>query len=229
MNNLLPFEMIAVFLQRGPAGGPRLANSRRPVVIDSRSNRKRFPVACGFALVISLTIGAGVTRAGYQVKKQIGGLSLDGWQLEARDGQLGLAKTGSGRWQASAPTITDSHGLFIAGDPQGKTPTVHLIKDQGPHGKWAFEFSEKLQPEKAGLKEGGSNAHFLVGKSGFRFKMKLTEGPFKNWYVAVDPLPPEARSDPAKVPEWRPLKLVSDPKSAAVFDYCEAEYKVGHK
>ena len=104
-----------------------------------------------------------------------------------------------------------------------------MIKDKGPHGNWAFEFSETWQPEKAGPNEGKSNAQLLVGKSGFRFKMKLAEGPFKNWYVGVDALPPEAKRDPKKVPDWRPLKLVSDSKSAAVFDYFEAEYEIGHK
>ena len=230
MKNLLPFQMISAPLPKAPASEPRLSTCRRPFAIEPRSFRKRFAVARGVVFILCLTVGVGMTVAGYQVKRQIGGLSLDGWQLKARDGQLGLAKkTDASRWLASAPTITDTKGLFISGDPDGKTPTVHLVKDQGPHANWAFEFSEKLQPEKAGLNEGRSNAHFLVGKSGFRFKMKLAEGPFKNWYVAIDELPPEATGDPARVPDWRPLKLVSDPKSAAVFDYCEAEYEVGHK
>jgi hypothetical protein len=229
MKNLLQFQMISALVQRVHARGPRLSDSRRPLLIEPRPCLKRFPVAFGLVFVLSLTIGVGMTMAGFQVKKQIGGLSLDGWQLKARDGQLGLAKTNSCKWLASAPTITDTNGLFISGDPDGKTPTVHLIKDKGPHVNWAFEFSERLQPEKAGPREGKSNAHLLVGKSGFRFKMKLAEGPFKNWYVGVDALPPEAKSDPTKVPDWRPLKLVSDPKSAAVFDYYEAEYEVGHK
>jgi hypothetical protein len=190
-------------------------------------NRHYSIVRLVFAM--SLILGARMTMAGFQARKQIGRLSLDGWQLKVRDGQLGLARTDSGKWLASAPTITDAKGLFISGDPDGKSPTVHLVKEKGPSVKWTFEFSERWQPKKAGLKEGRSNAHLLVGKSGFRFKMKLTEGPFKDWYVAVDELPAEADRDPAKTPDWRPLKLVPDPKRAAEFDYDEADYEVGHK
>ena len=190
---------------------------------------KQFPLVVGLVFLLSSIIGVGMTMAGFQAKKQIGKLSLDGWQLQSHDGQLGLAKIDSGQWLASAPTITDTKGLFIAGDPDGKTPTVHLIKEKGPHVNWAFEFSESWKPHKAGRAEGRSNSHLLVGDSGFRFKMKVAEGPFKNWYVAVDALPPETKSDPAKVPTWRPLKLVQDPKSAAEFEYLEAHYEVGHK
>jgi hypothetical protein len=181
------------------------------------------------AFVLSLTVAIGMTMAGHQAKKHIGALSCEGLQLNARDGQLGLSKTDSGIWFVSAPTITDAKWLYLCGDPEGKAPTVHLAKDRGSYGNWAFEFSEKWQPEKAGIKEGRSNADFLVGKSGFRFKMKLADGPFKNWYVGVDPLPADAKRDPKKVPAWRPLKLVQDPKSAAVFDYHEEQYDVGHK
>jgi hypothetical protein len=184
-------------------------------------------VALGF--VVCLTLGVGQTMAGHQVKKHVGALSCEGLQLKSQDGQLGLAKTDSEIWFVSAPTITDAKGLFLCGDPEGKAPTVHLDKERGSYGNWAFEFSEKWQPEKAGLKEGRSNAHLLAGKSGFRFKMKLADGPFKNWYLGVAPLPAEAKRDPEKVQAWRPLKLVQDPKSAAVFDYCEAQFEVGHK
>jgi hypothetical protein len=186
-------------------------------------------VVAGLVYLLSSIIGAGMTMAGFQVKKYIGKLSVDGWQLKAQEGQLGLAKVDSGRWMASAPAITDKKGLFIAGDPDGKTPTVHLVKENGPHAKWAFEISETWKPNKAGREEGKSNAHILVGESGFRFKMKVAEGPFKNWFVGVDALPPETKSDPVKVPAWRPLKLVQNPKLAAEFEYHEDHYEVGHK
>jgi hypothetical protein len=179
--------------------------------------------------LVYLTIGVGLTSAGFQVKKHIGALRCEGLQLKSQDAQLGLAKTGSGIWFVSAPTITDAKGLFLCGDPEGKSPTVHLARERGSYGSWAFEFSEKWQSEKAGPQEGKSNANFLVGKSGFRFKMKLADGPFKNWYIGLDPLPEEAQGDPKIVSAWRPLKLVQDSKSAAVFDYHEEQYEVGHK
>jgi hypothetical protein len=180
-------------------------------------------------LVVLLMVGVGASIAGYQVKRHVGALTSDGWQIQSRDGRVGLTRKTSGPWFISAPTITDGKGLFLCGDPEGKSPTALLSKDRGPHGNWAFEFSERWEPEKAGRKEGLSNAHLLVGKSGFRFKMKLADGPFRNWYVGVEPLPREANGDTTRVPDWRSLILTPDPKSAAVFDYCEVQFEVGHK
>ncbi len=184
----------------------------------------RFPLVAGLVVLLSLTIGAGVTMAGRQFKWQSGKLSVDGWQLSSQNGQLGLAKTQSGKWLASAPTITDQNGQYIASDPDGKAATVHLCKDKGPHVKWAFEFLGRFEPER---REGSSHDKFWVGKSGFRFKMKLAEGPFQNWYVGVDALSPETQRDPEKVPAWRPLKLVQDPTKAAEFEYVDTEYRIG--
>ena len=181
-------------------------------------------------LACAMLIGLGsVAAAGYQAKKQIAQLSLDGWQFKAEDGQLGLAKADTGKWFANAPTITDEEGLFVSADPDGTNPTVHLVKDKGAHVNWAFEFLEQWKPKPAPRSEGLSNASKVVGKKGFRFKMKVAEGPFKDWYVAVDPLPADAKEDPAKLPKWRPLKLVQDEKSAAEFEYVDTEYSVGHK
>ena len=190
-------------------------------------NRVHWRVGFTFILV-SLGVNT-ASFAGYQAKKQVGKLTLDGWQLRAEDGQLGLSKTDAGKWLAGAPTITDAHGLYISADPDGKTPTVHLVKEKGAHANWAFEFLEEWKPGRAGLKEGRSNSHYLVGRQGFRFKMKVAEGPFKDWYVAVDPLPAEVKEDPTKLPKWRPLKLVDDAKSAAEFEYVDTVYSVGHK
>lgn len=192
---------------------------------------KRNYAVTGMCFVsIGLAVIVGAAWAGFQAKAQIGKLSLNGWQLQAKDGQLGLAQIDSGKWYASAPTITNESGLFISADPAGKTPGLHLVKGKGPHVQWAFEFTERWKPGEATREEVGiSNAGLLVGDSGFSFKMKLAEGPFKDWYVAVDPLPPEAKDDPAKVPAWRPLKLVQDPQAAAEFDYRDTHYEVGHK
>lgn len=201
------------------------------------------------AMVFSVTIAAGVVLAGYQVKRQVGKICVGDCQLETRDGRLGLARCDSGRWSASAPTIMDAKGRYIAIDPEGKSPTIHLVKEKGSHGNWAFEFTHKLEPGKAGSNEGKSNAHLLVGKSGFGFKMKVADdGPFKNWYIGLDPMMPDTKVNSASVddpksalspsevksnlenaPTWRALKLVQDPKAAVKFEYIDTEYEVGHK
>jgi hypothetical protein len=206
-------------------------------------------LALGCVTILSVTISAGVVLAGFQVKRQIGRLRVGDCQLETREGRLGLAKCDSGKWSASAPTIMDANGRYIAIDPEGKSPTIHLVKEKGSHANWAFEFTHKVEPGKAGRNEGLSNAHLLVGKSGFSFKMKVAnEGPFKNWYVGLDPLmpdtkvnsasvddpksalsPSEVKSNLAKTPEWRALILVQDPKAAINFEYIDTEYEVGHK
>jgi hypothetical protein len=194
------------------------------------SSRYMWTLGLPIALVCALLLGlTRVAMAGYQAKKQVAQLSLDGWQLKAEDGQLGLAQTDAGKWYASAPVVTDEKGLYVSSDPDGKQPTVYLVKDKGAHVNWAFEFVEQWKPKPAGREEGLSNANKIVGKKGFRFKMKVAEGPFKDWYVAVDPLSAEAKADPKQAPKWRPLKLVQDAKSAAEFVYVDIEYSVGHK
>jgi hypothetical protein len=199
---------------------------------NMRASAWRYVWTLGLPVVLVCALLLGLARtamAGYQAKKQVAQLSLDGWQLKAEDGQLGLAKTDPVKWYASAPVITDEKGLYISADPEGLQPTVHLVKDKGAHVNWAFEFVEQWNPKPAGREEGLSNADKIVGKKGFRFKMKVAEGPFKDWYVAVDPLSPEAKADPKQAPKWRPLKLVQDAKSAAEFVYVDTEYSVGHK
>jgi len=178
------------------------------------------------ALIITIVLGE-MAAAGFQIKRQVGRLSVGELQLDARDGKLGLARVQSGKWSASAPTISDSKGRLIAIDPSGKTPGVHLVQEKGLHSNWAFEFTQRVEPEKASRKEGLSNANLLVGKRSFRFKMKVAkEGPYKDWYVGVEPLTPDSREMES---EWRPLKLIQDSKSAAEFEFVEAEYEVGHK
>ena len=197
-----------------------------------RASASRYVWRLGLPIVLVCALLLGLARvaiAGYQAKKQVAQLTLDGWQLKVEDGQLGLAKTDPVKWYASAPVITDEKGLYISADPDGKNPTVQLVKDKGAHVNWAFEFIEQWNPKPAGRNEGLSNADKLVGRKGFRFKMKVAEGPFKDWYVAVDPLPAEAKADPEKLPKWRPLKLVQDAKSTAEFVYLDTEYSVGHK
>ncbi len=184
--------------------------------------RRSVLVKCLIGLVLFTCVG--VAFATIQGRKRLYQLTLQGWQLSEKDGQIGLAETKPVKWHADSPTIRNEQGLFVSGDPDGKQPTVHLVKDIGPQVQWAFEFIEKIEAPKVGK---GEFPKILDGNSGFRFKMKLSEGPYKNWYVAVDDLTPEAKEDPKKKPTWRPLKLVKDPKAAAVLEYIETNYFPG--
>jgi len=178
---------------------------------------------CGFAFILySLALGAGPAWATYQVKTKVGKISYDSLELEERDGILGFAKVKSGIWQASAPTIADPQGRYFSVDPDGQETTLRLVKENGPHANWAFEFGEKWEPTRSNISK---RQVFWEGPSGFKFKMKVAEGPFKDWYVAVEPLSDEAQEDPDKEPEWRPLKLVKDPKQALEFRYDDTNYK----
>ena len=181
----------------------------------------RFHCRFGFALVFCLATSAGLVWASIQIKSKVGRLSYESLQLEEQDGKLGLAKVDAGVWNASAPTITDPKGRFIAVDPDGNEPTVRLVKEKGTHTHWAFEFTKQWSPTP--LRE---DRTMYKGSRGFQFKMKVAEGPFKDWYVAVEPLPPEAEEDPEKAPKWRALKLVKDPKEAAEFQYEDTSYRV---
>lgn len=186
-------------------------------------NRVGLIVACMFALV---TIACGILLAGFESKKTICKLFIEDWQLQEKDGRLGLAKVDSGKWFASAPTITDSDNRYISGDPEGKSPTVHLVEKKNPYVNWAFTFTERLEP----VKTGNRRSEHREGPSGFRFQMQMTEGPYKDWFVAVDPLPESIPQQEApKTPAWRPLKLVRDAKQAATFTYHEVDYGNYHK
>jgi hypothetical protein len=79
------------------------------------------------------------------------------------------------KWYVSAPTIKSQSGKYLAGDLEGRDPTVHLVDEKGADTRWAFEFVSTFHPqfstEKGVQKE---------GSSGFAFRVKLAEGRFKN-------------------------------------------------
>ena len=123
---------------------------------------------------------------------------------------------GSCRWYVSAPTIKAETGKFLASDPTGGTPSVSLVGEKGAHTRWVFEFVRQLQPGSA--KE---ERNLREGASGFTFRVKAAEGPFKDWYLAAE--------EPARETALRLLKLVPDVKRATVFTYIEENYYVDHK
>jgi hypothetical protein len=170
-------------------------------------------------LAVVLLWGAGISRAGFQAKERVywlgtGDLELcekpeGAYLVESPRDRWDRVPSGLSRWSVSAPTIQSPSGKFLAGDPEGRNPTVHLVGEKGANARWVFEFASPVRPGRS--REGP----YKEGPSGFTFRVKLAEGPFKDWYLAAE--------------ERRCLKLVPDLKEATVFTYIEENYYVGHK
>jgi hypothetical protein len=186
-------------------------------------------------LAAVLLLAAGVATAGVQERQAVYWLGTGDWQLCARDGEAVLVvsrwrKSGWLRadnrdeWEVSAPTIKTKSGKFLGSDPDGRTPSVHLVKDKGANTRWAFDIVANLQPGPAK----GEERPMKEGPSGFRFRVLLAEGPFKCWYLAAEETVTEPK-DEGKGPATRRLKLVREAKDATVFTYIEENYFVDHK
>src|SRR5262245_53565786 len=90
-----------------------------------------------------------VSVAAIQGETTVCQLSMGDWQLCEKDGRVCLAKGkrgSSSKWSVSAPTIKDADGKFLAADPAGRSPTVHLVKQAGPHTRWTFEITSHIIP-----------------------------------------------------------------------------------
>jgi hypothetical protein len=184
----------------------------------------------GLAAVVLL--GPGTVSAGVQGREGVYWLGTGDWQLCARNGEAVLVASGwrkswSGwlpedrrnEWHVSTPTIKSKDGKFLASDPEGRTPSVRLVKDKGANTRWAFDILADVTPGRGDADE----TKFKVGASGFRFRVLAAEGPFKNWYMAAEE--PQQGQGAAT----RRLKLVRDVKKATVFTYIEENYYVDHK
>lgn len=184
-------------------------------------------VTCVLAASVLGWVFACPVLAGFQIKRPICELTWNEWEFTEREGRLGVESNGprGKRWFVLAPTITTAQGSFIASDPAGKEPWLRLVREKGPHAKWTFEITQTWAPSPTRNR----GDRYLNGTSGFRFRMKQAEGPFKDWYVGVEPLPPAAPDKENQTPTWRPLILVKDPSAAAEFKYQEMYYEEGHK
>jgi hypothetical protein len=172
-----------------------------------------------------------LSRAAVQGKDGVYWLGTGDWQLRENAGEVHLvqcplprderlAKESRCKWIVSVPTIKAAEsGNFLASDPDGRNPTVHLVGDKGANTKWVFEIVDRLSPGYS--KE---ERHLKEGPEGFTFRVKLADGPFKDWYLAVEG-PEEGK---AKSPLVRRLKLVRGVKEATVLKYVEVNYFVNH-
>jgi hypothetical protein len=186
-----------------------------------------------FGLAVVLLAGAGTTRAGIQVRATVCWLGTGNWQLREKEGDVylvacrwqrsaALPEAKRHQWQVSTPTIESQSGKFLASDPKGRTPSVYLVKHKGVNTCWTFDIVANIRPRPSSESE-----KCKEGPSGFRFRVKMAKGPFKNWYLAAK----EATAEPqeSQGAATRSLKLVRDAKDATVFTYVEENYSVEHK
>jgi hypothetical protein len=183
----------------------------------------------GLAAVV--LVGAGIARAAVQGRDGVYWLGTGSWQLREIDGNAYLLKCPLPRndwldpkdhfkWTVSVPTIKSQTGRFLASDPEGRDPSVHLVAEKGANTRWVVEVVDRLFPGRS--EERGIRA----GPEGFTFRVKLAEGPFEDWYLAAEErtVAPRGRG-----PALRPLKLVRGARQASVFTYVETNYFVDHK
>ena len=180
-------------------------------------------LAWHLAGVTAMLLAAGGAGAAVQGKKHLCALSVGGWQLSEKDGRAYLAEARRGKaekWYVSAPTVTDQGGRALSADPKGRSPSVHLVRDKGPHTRWTFEVLTHFHPRPA-----RDEPRLKEGVSGIQFKLRVAGGPYKGWYVAAEGQEKGKGRDRV----LRPLKLVKDRSEAAVFTYVEVKYEVDHK
>jgi hypothetical protein len=176
-------------------------------------------------------VGTGVAWAAVQGRDDVYWLGTGSWQLREIGGGAYLVKAplppkdwirdeDRFKWTVSVPTIKAQTGKFLASDPEGRDPSVHLVAEKGANTKWVFEIADRLSPGPSG--ERG----IREGPEGFTFRVKLAAGPFQDWYLAADErtVGPKGRG-----PTMRPLKLVRGVREATVFTYVETSYFVDHK
>src|SRR5262249_13578366 len=124
-----------------------------------------------------------------------------------------------------------------ASDPEGRTPLVRLVSDKGANARWVFEFVSRLHPGEA--KGESKGVSLKEGPSGFTFRVKAAEGPFKGWYLAAEELAAGQKGRGGQEvgrkgrkgqdPRLRRLRLVRAVKGATVFTYIDENYFVDHR
>jgi hypothetical protein len=182
-----------------------------------------------FGLAVVFLAGAGISSAGAQKRATVCWLGTGNWQLREREGKVclvacswqnsaALPEEERQQWQVSAPTIKSPGGKFLGSDPTGRTPSVGLVKDKGANTRWAFAIVGKVRPG-----HGNEGVQYKVGPSGFRFRVKMAQGPFEGWYLAAKEA---AEPQEGQRAATRGLRLVRDASDATVFTYIEANYYV---
>jgi hypothetical protein len=183
-----------------------------------------------FGLTVIVLTGVGTSYAGIQLRSTVCWLGTGNWQLREKEGDVrlvacswqksaALPEDKRHQWEVSAPTIKSQSGKFLGSDPKGRSLSVYLVKDKGVNTRWAFDIVAEVRPRTLSVME-----KFKEGPSGFRFRVKMAEGSFKNWYLAAEEVAAEPQQGQAAA--TRSLRLVRDAKNATVFTYIEENYSV---
>ena len=180
-------------------------------------------------VVVGSICVAATSVASVQVKRRINRISTGPWVLTNESGAPGLTQKLEGKsneknrvWLVSAPTIQTADGKYLSGDPAGKEPSVSMVDKKSDFTEWEFELGTVLSPKEYDEPRQGT---FRTGDSGFEFRIKLANGPYKDWYVSVADLTEEQSKNPREV-ELRPLILTKDVRNATRFTYVEISYSV---
>lgn len=187
--------------------------------------RNSWIVACGVLVVVCLT-------GGIQRKSFVGSLaSLDGGRLAERDGKLilvtgrdGIAPRTEGislcgAWRIGLPYL-ESNGRFLTLEQNEQGINLSLGK-KGDSARWVID---PLQTKP--LKSDGKN---LDGNSGMIFRLRVFDGRYKGWYLAVNELTDDQSKMPLNQPIVREFRAVENPKQALSFDYIDTHYTIHHK
>jgi hypothetical protein len=109
-------------------------------------------------VAVILLADRGTSQAADQAIDRVYWLGIEGWQLCPKKDGVYLVKTPwdkserfqgdkAAKWTVSAPTIKAGNGKFLASDPAGRKPSVHLVANKGVNTRWAFEFVIRLRPK----------------------------------------------------------------------------------
>lgn len=173
-----------------------------------------------------------------QSKTFVGSLSLAEGQLADHDGRVVIVRRrvtnaapieGALRiWTVSAPYLHTGKGQFLAAEELADSVRIRLTDKKDKTANWSIEVVETASPQHPTTGSRGER-HLLVGESRSKFRLLLTEGRFKGWYLAAQE-PTEAQSaGPLHQPLVLDFRVVQNPKQAIVFDYVDTKYAIDHK
>jgi len=148
---------------------------------------------CQLLSPVIVLLAAGLASAGEQARDVgVKWLGTGHWQMREDDGDVYLVEHRWSRkeqrlkerhpWSVGAPTIKSEGGLYLSYDLEGKDPSVRLSKEKGDHTRWAFEIETRLSPERVDSCKGP----LKEGAKGFTFRISVTEGKYKGWYLAAE-------------------------------------------
>ena len=175
------------------------------------------------AVLIVACLTGGIQRSSY-----IGSIrSQDGKFLAEKDGRLVLVKklernqinglSLRGSWKVNFPYL-ESGGKFLTLEQTEQGVNLSL-GEKGDSARWGIEILK--------IKSLESDGKNRVGSSGALFRLRVTDGRYKGWYIAAKEQNEEATT--SNTPMIREFRVVENPKMALTFDYIDKHYSVIHK